>query len=797
MVCQLLRYLLILHLLYLPLQGFSQQKDFNLEFVGNARVPFPDSVEGSYKTYTDVWGWVAPDGTEYAIMGTGTGTSIFGLQDPSNPVLLFSVPGSWSRWRDMKTYQEYLYVVADEGIDGLLVVDMSMAPDSVTWNFWRPELTIAAEPFILAQCHNLYIDSSYAYLAGCNGPGGTYIFDLGVDPMSPPLVSATDPLYAHDVYVQDDRLYASNLRNGFSIVDISAIDQPVSLAFQETSANFTHNAWASPDNRYLFTTDEVNGAYVEAYDVSDPDEIIRLDQFRPAATRGLGVIPHNVHYHNGYLITSYYTDGIKIIDANQPDNLVEVGSYDTYFTNDGTFGGAWGAYPFLPSGLVLVSDRSTGLYVLQPTYQRASYVQGMVRDSVSGELLAGVEITFLSDKPGYEETDTDGRFKTGLADTGLQVLSFFRWGYAPKKISVDLVAGSTTSVDVTLRPLQTFTVSGIVIDDESGEPIDEAPVILQNGIYRNDISTSSAGTFMLRVYEGAAILAAGKWGYLHEFVEVDLQKNESDLEIRLKRGYRDDFVFEYGWQVQNSQKNLAQRGWQRGTPGYAMYKGEPANPDRDVDGDFGDDCYVTGLDNNLWSNVADTSVLQSPTFDLLNYEDPFLYYYLWYYVNGVNPPDDVLEVFIGNGEEEVLVERLDDYQSGWRDRSSIRILDFLTPSAEMYLKVVATDAGNINICEAGLDAFVITEGMTTPVYSSTIDWMSVYPNPFCSEITVQLSDGKDYRYKLTDIAGRTVLYGSIGKDKLRIPTMDIHPGMYVLTVLGRDGIIASRKVLKM
>ena len=45
-------------------------------------------------------------------------------------------------------------------------------------------------------------------------------------------------------------------------------------------------------------------------------DIKELDQFRPLATLGDGVVPHNVHVFNDYLIISYYTDGVLIVDGS-------------------------------------------------------------------------------------------------------------------------------------------------------------------------------------------------------------------------------------------------------------------------------------------------------------------------------------------------------------------------------------------------------------------------------------------------------------------------------------------------
>ena len=46
---------------------------------------------------------------------------------------------------------------------------------------------------------------------------------------------------------------------------------------------------------------------------------------------------------------------------------MHVADYDTYTPNDHiSYRGAWGVYPFLPSGNILVSDMQSGLFVFAP-----------------------------------------------------------------------------------------------------------------------------------------------------------------------------------------------------------------------------------------------------------------------------------------------------------------------------------------------------------------------------------------------------------------------------------------------
>ena len=63
---------------------------------------------------SDVWGWSAPDGSEYAIVGTHLGLAFVNVTT-LELVQTISGPrnGCTKYWRDMKTYQHYLYCVSE------------------------------------------------------------------------------------------------------------------------------------------------------------------------------------------------------------------------------------------------------------------------------------------------------------------------------------------------------------------------------------------------------------------------------------------------------------------------------------------------------------------------------------------------------------------------------------------------------------------------------------------------------------------------------------------------------------
>ena len=78
-----------------------------------------------------------------------------------------------------------------------------------------------------------------------------------------------------------------------------------------------------------------------------------------------GAIDHNGYVRGNRYYMSNYTRGFNHFRHYRSNtSLSEVGFFDTYPPSDNaSFNGAWGVYPFLPSGTILVSDINSGLYI--------------------------------------------------------------------------------------------------------------------------------------------------------------------------------------------------------------------------------------------------------------------------------------------------------------------------------------------------------------------------------------------------------------------------------------------------
>ena len=99
----------------MAINGYGQE-NLNMELVAN----FSNGESGN-----DVWGYVDSTGLEYAVMGSRSTTNVWSLEDPANPTLRASIPGPAGVWRDIKSFEDHLYVTSDQGNSGLLIVDMS------------------------------------------------------------------------------------------------------------------------------------------------------------------------------------------------------------------------------------------------------------------------------------------------------------------------------------------------------------------------------------------------------------------------------------------------------------------------------------------------------------------------------------------------------------------------------------------------------------------------------------------------------------------------------------------------
>lgn len=423
----------------------SAQAQENISLVGHLNYQVLRNSDLS-----NLWGYADEDGNEYALVGVNGndgdmnsgGLSVVDVTDPANPVELFFAPGPPSIWREVKVWGDHAYITTEAPF-GLQIVDLSPLPESTD----LPVTVFQGDGWTTA--HSLFIDENgRLYVNGTNrGSQGVIMYDLAQDPMAPVEVGEYEFLYCHDSYARGDTLYAAHVYDGLlSMADVSDPAAPVQLGTITTPSAFTHNVWLDNTWQYAFTTDEVADAYVAAYDVSDPTDIKEVDRLQ--SDPGHGTIPHNTYWLDHFLVTSYYTYGVVIYDATRPGNLVETGHYDTSPFSGCCFNGAWGVYPFLPSGRLLVSDIEGGLFILEPTYVHAAWLEGQVTNGNTGVPINGAVVT-LGTPATTDNTAFDGNYALGTPTAGTYTVTASASGFPDQVIQgVVLASGQVTQLDI-------------------------------------------------------------------------------------------------------------------------------------------------------------------------------------------------------------------------------------------------------------------------------------------------------------------------------------------------------------
>jgi len=347
----------------------------------------------------DVWGWTDPlSGKEYAIVGRADGTSFVDISDPLYPVYVGDLPmheGSQAnKWRDMKVYSNHVFIVADgAGKHGMQVFDLTQLRDVEGGPVTFAE---TAHYDQLASVHNIVIneETGFAYAVGTSSGGetcggGLHMIDIR-EPANPTFAGCfADPAtgrrktgYSHDaqcvVYRGPDAEYegrelcfGSN-ETALSIADVTdkANPAPISVA-DYPNVGYAHQGWLTDDHRFFFLDDEldeVNGLVEKTrtmvWDVSDLDDpILVAEYFGPT-----NATDHNLYVNGDRMYQSNNRSGLRVIDVSDPANPTEVGHFDTtpWNQDEAGFDGTWSVYPFFESGVVLLSSRLEGLFLVRP-----------------------------------------------------------------------------------------------------------------------------------------------------------------------------------------------------------------------------------------------------------------------------------------------------------------------------------------------------------------------------------------------------------------------------------------------
>jgi choice-of-anchor B domain-containing protein len=312
-------------------------------------------------------------------LGVPGGTAIVDITTDNDPRQVAYIPAHNTYGREQKVYRNYAYSVSDAaGSEGVQIIDLSGLPASArlvrTFNYTSGSKNIL-------RVHTITLADGFMYLNGCPNwpPGGTLIFDLRNDPENPQFVGEYQPRGFHDCYVLGDTIYAAG--NGLHVADARNKSNVRTIFYIQYPGAGTHNVAVTRDRRYALTTDESSrgGDDIKVWDLAAPLSTTPVARFTVNPT----VTAHNVFIRGDYAYSSWYNGyGLQIWNISNPRQPVFAAGYRT-----STNGFAWQVYPFFPSGKIVLSDGSSGLWVFRFSGTAGSVP--VVLASFSGTFVSG------------------------------------------------------------------------------------------------------------------------------------------------------------------------------------------------------------------------------------------------------------------------------------------------------------------------------------------------------------------------------------------------------------------------
>ncbi len=359
------------------------------------------------------WGYTAPDGKRYALMGTAKGILVLDLADTANPRVVDEIDGptntpqAGTYWREMRVYGTHAYIVSEQDNfrGGVMILDLSGLPASVKYvkSFTPRDGELRSHTIDIDTVRGLaYIQRPHSFPPPApaplpaplfDGPGAAVfgagggavahgtegehshgtatdgsieVWDIKTDPINPRYITTFNlNRNVHDMTAVGEFVYvAEGLASSYSIWDMKNPAQPVlKVRWTGTAGNFTHNIWPSGDGTHVVTTEEIPaGLPARVWKLNGNLAPTQVSSFKVGAGT-----PHNVVMEGNMAYVSHYAEGAVAVDLTNPAAPKTVLHVDTSPTTGAGYSGCWGVYKFPGVPLLMCSDMGTGFNLISIT----------------------------------------------------------------------------------------------------------------------------------------------------------------------------------------------------------------------------------------------------------------------------------------------------------------------------------------------------------------------------------------------------------------------------------------------
>ncbi|MFA9212788.1 MAG: choice-of-anchor B family protein [Candidatus Methylacidiphilales bacterium] len=356
------------------------QQSMNMDLLAQWNNTSLPKIDGD-QLWSDIGGYYdSTNKKEYAILLGNDSFYFFDITVPTS-IKLVSVKDGYSTKsinRDVEVYGHYAYFVSERSgsLGGLQILDLQYLPDSVHEVYRSNDLSV--------QAHTVFVEAASKRLYICQNSKKTSFSAMDVysiqNPEQPtflaslqvPINGLGSPQFnqVHEMFSRNDTVYLSCYEAGLYIMDLRNLSNQklLSVISNYPQRGTNHSSWLNEKGDKIMFTDENLGSPIKIFDIKDisnPKQVVYFNSHPNA-------LPHNAYWKNNMAVVSSYEDGVYVYDLTDPNNPKKHAYYDTYTLNaDGVFTGfhgCWGVCPYLPSGNIIASDISEGLFVLKVKY---------------------------------------------------------------------------------------------------------------------------------------------------------------------------------------------------------------------------------------------------------------------------------------------------------------------------------------------------------------------------------------------------------------------------------------------
>ncbi|WP_224362177.1 LVIVD repeat-containing protein [Hyalangium versicolor] len=289
------------------------------------------------------------------------GLAVFDVSDKAHPVLkkVVKLEGD-AYWNSVWAKDDALYV--GSGNHGVLVFDITDPAN--------PQM-VRGVPGDTFDIHTLFVDGNRLYAQSSSG-GQALIFDVS-NALSPVLLARygvpADPNgrgYPHDSFAYQNRLYISQMGQGYYVLDVTDGSDPKPLGSYTYDASIYNPSHTSQVGTFAGRTIAFEGgenvnAHLRVLDVTDPAHVVKIGEYKMRPQSSI----HNMVLRDKRLYVVWYAEGLRVLDVSNPTQPKEIAYANTFRDSDlfdGLFVGAIGIR--VPGdGYVYVVDMTRGLLI--------------------------------------------------------------------------------------------------------------------------------------------------------------------------------------------------------------------------------------------------------------------------------------------------------------------------------------------------------------------------------------------------------------------------------------------------